>query len=98
LKILPARGIPLITPVGLEKMIPSVRKAVALCGRQKFEYCQGLRVGLVPMIGAKVVTEIDALKMLAGVESFHVASGGQSGSEGAVRKDRHPWIRFFRNR
>jgi len=79
-----AQGIPLITPVGLEKLIPSVKKAVSLCGQQTFDYCQGLKVGLVPMIGAQVVTEIEALKTLAGVEAVHIASGGQSGSEGAV--------------
>jgi hypothetical protein len=79
-----ARGIPLLVPVGLEKLIPSVRKAVALCGQQTFDYCQGMRVGLVPLSGGRVVTEIDALKILAGIESHHVASGGCSGSEGAV--------------
>jgi hypothetical protein len=41
-------------------------------------------VGLIPLSGAKVITEITALKMLAGVDSFQVASGGSSGSEGAV--------------
>ena len=79
-----AQGIPLITPVGLEKLIPSVKKAVSLCGQQTFDYCQGLKVGLVPMTGAQVVTEIEALRILAGVEAYHIASGGQSGSEGAV--------------
>ena len=79
-----ARGIRLIVPVGLEKLVPSVPKAVTLCGQQTFDYCQGLRVGLIPLSGAKVVTEIEALKILAGVEAFHVASGGSSGSEGAV--------------
>jgi hypothetical protein len=79
-----ARGIRLIVPAGLEKLIPSVPKAVTLCGQQTFDYCQGLRVGLIPLSGAKVVTEIEALKILAGVEAFHVASGGSGGSEGAV--------------
>ena len=79
-----ARGIRLIVPVGLEKLVPSVPKAVTLCGQQTFDYCQGLRVGLIPLSGAKVVTEITALKILAGVEASHVASGGASGSEGAV--------------
>jgi hypothetical protein len=79
-----ARGIRLIVPVGLEKLVPSVPKAVTLCGQQTFDYCQGLRVGLIPLSGAKVVTEITALKILAGIEAFHVASGGSSGSEGAV--------------
>ena len=79
-----ARGVRLIVPVGLEKLVPSVPKAVTLCGQQTFDYCQGLRVGLIPLSGAKVITEITALKILAGVDAFHVASGGSSGSEGAV--------------
>jgi len=79
-----AQGIPLIAPVGLEKLVPSVKKAVAACGQQTFDYCQGLKVGMVPMIGAQVITEIEALKGLAGVETLHVGSGGVSGSEGAV--------------
>jgi hypothetical protein len=39
---------------------------------------------MVPLSGARVITEIDALQILTGVQSFHVASGGSSGSEGAV--------------
>jgi hypothetical protein len=79
-----ARGIRLIVPVGLEKLVSSVSEAVALCGQQTFDYCQGLRVGMIPLTGAKVVTEISALKILAGADAFHVASGGSGGSEGAV--------------
>ncbi len=79
-----ARGIRLIVPVGLEKLVPSVSRAVTLCGQQTFDYCQGLKVGLIPLSGAKVVTEITALKILAGIDAFHVASGGSSGSEGSV--------------
>lgn len=79
-----ARGIQLIVPVGLEKLIPSVKRAVTLCGQQTLDHCQGLRVGLIPLSGAKVITEIEALKILTDVECFHVASGGCSGSEGAV--------------
>ena len=79
-----ARGIRLIVPVGLEKLIPSVAKAVPLCGQMNFDYCHGQRVGLVPMPGATVITEIEALKILTGIESFHVASGGNSGSEGSI--------------
>ena len=79
-----AQGIQLIVPVGLEKLVPSVKKAVALCGQQRFDYSQGLRVGMIPLVGAKVITEIEALKILTGIESTHVASGGSSGSEGTV--------------
>jgi hypothetical protein len=84
LGIIMARGIRLIVPVGLEKLIPSVQKAVPLCGQRTFDYCQGLKVGLMALPGAKVITEIEALRLLAGVESTHVASGGCSGSEGSV--------------
>jgi hypothetical protein len=79
-----ARGVRLIVPAGLEKLIPSVKTAVALCGQATLDHSQGLKVGLMPLSGAKLVTEIDALRILAGVESHHVASGGNHGSEGAV--------------
>jgi len=79
-----ARGIRLITPVGLEKLVPSVRQSVSLCGQYTFDYVQGKTVGMIPLTGAKVVTEITALKILTGVEAYHVASGGVSGSEGSV--------------
>lgn len=79
-----ARGIQLVVPVGLEKLIPSVEAAVPLCGQQTFDYCQGLKVGLMPLPGAKVITEIEALKLLAGAESTLVAAGGCSGAEGSV--------------
>ena len=82
--IILAKGIPLVAPVGLEKLIPSVEKALPMCGQQTYDYCQGLRVGLMPLSGARVVTEITALKELCGVESTHVASGGCGGSEGSV--------------
>jgi len=79
-----ARGIHLITPVGLEKLIPSVEDAVPMCGQRTFDYCQGLRVGLMPLSGATVVTEIQALHILTGVEVCHVGSGGSGNSQGAV--------------
>lgn len=79
-----ARGIRLIVPVGLEKLVPSIRDAVGMCGQLALDYCQGLKVGMMPLSGAKVVTEIEALKLLAGVDSTHVASGGCGGTEGAV--------------
>lgn len=79
-----ARGIHLITPVGLEKYVPSVKQSVAMCGQYTFDYVQGKTVGMVPLINARVVTEIKALKILMGVDAYHIASGGVSGSEGSV--------------
>ncbi|MFC2040586.1 hypothetical protein ACFLTW_05440 [Chloroflexota bacterium] len=79
-----ARGICLIVPVGLEKMVPSVKQAVAAGGQERLDYAQGKKVGMIPMPTAKLVTEIEALKILTGVDAWHVASGGINGSEGAV--------------
>ena len=36
------------------------------------------------MVLGKVVTEIQAFALLAGVRAYHLASGGVGGSEGAV--------------
>ncbi len=84
LGLLSARGSYLITPVGLEKMIPSVIQASAKCGRETFLKATGDPVGYLPLVNSTVITEIEALRILSGVEATHVASGGVYGSEGAV--------------
>jgi hypothetical protein len=43
-----------------------------------------MKVGMIPYPGATVVTEIEALEILTGVKSVHVASGGLDDSQGAV--------------
>lgn len=79
-----ARSAHLIVPVGLEKLIPSVAEASRKCGVFNYEYSTGLPCALIPVPNAKVVTEIQAFGVLAGVSGTHVASGGIGGSEGAV--------------
>jgi len=81
---LAARGSYLIVPVGLEKLIPSVPEAARRCGIKRFKYALGEPLGLVPLVAAKVITEVQALAILTGVKATHVASGGINGSEGAV--------------
>lgn len=82
--VLAARGSHLIVPAGLEKMIASVVDASWACGNKLFKYVMGTRVALMPVVSAKVVTEIQALEVLTGVHAVHVSSGGVGGSEGAV--------------
>lgn len=82
--VLAARGSHLIVPAGLEKMIASVIDASWMCGNKLFKYVMGNRVALMPVVSAKVVTEIQALEVLTGVHAVHVSSGGVGGSEGAV--------------
>jgi hypothetical protein len=78
------RGIPVIMPVGLEKLIPSVSEAAAGWGQLTLTYAMGLPCWLTPVSVGLVVTEIQALGLLAGVRGRLVASGGVGGSEGAV--------------
>ncbi len=79
-----ARGAHWVAPVGLERLIPSVIDAAQYCGNHLWDYTMGQSAGLMPVVNAKVVTEIQALELLTGVTAVHVASGGVAGSEGAV--------------
>lgn len=81
---LTARGCHWIAPVSLERLIPSVIEASRHCGNALFDLVMGKSVGLMPVVTAKVVTEIQALAVLTGVTAVHVGSGGVAGSEGAV--------------
>ncbi len=82
--ILSARGCRLIVPVGLEKLVPSVREAARLCGQDTYYYCQGIRVGMIPIMNATVVTEIEAFSILFGLRAVHVGGGGLGESQGSV--------------
>jgi hypothetical protein len=77
-------GIPLIVPVGLEKLVPSVRAASLELGHAKADYFYGTKIGMLPLMNAIVVTEIQAFDILFGLKAVHVGSGGVSGSEGTV--------------
>ena len=77
-------GIPLIVPVGLEKLIPSVKSACTELGHSRVDYFYGTKIGMLPLINAKVITEIQAFKILFNLPAVHVGGGGVSGSEGSV--------------
>lgn len=82
--ILTPRGSQLIMLVSLEKMVASVIEAAKHTGIYHFKYSTGLPAKLVPVPLGKVITEIQALAILARVRAFHVGSGGVGGSEGSV--------------
>lgn len=79
-----ARGAHLIMPVGLEKLIPSVPVAVESMGQEIIHSATGMKVGMMAIVGGEVITEIDALHLLTGVEPILVSSGGWGESQGAV--------------
>jgi hypothetical protein len=78
------RGVRLIVPVGLEKLVPSVPAASRELGLERLYYHTGFRIGMMPLVNAQVVTEITAFRILFGLETVHVGGGGVSGSEGTV--------------
>lgn len=82
--ILTPRGCHLIIPVSLEKLIPSVIEASKHTGLYHFKYSTGLPVKLIPLPLAKVITEVQAFAILAGVRAYPIGSGGVGGSEGSV--------------
>ena len=84
LSFIAVRGLPIIMPIGLEKLIPDVIEASSGWGQRTLDRSMGEKAWLVPVTCGLVVTEIEALGILAGVEARHIASGGIGGSEGAV--------------
>ncbi len=79
-----SQGLKYIVPVGLEKLVPSVEEACAWSGAKTLDYSMGADFGMFLVPNALVVTEIEALRILTGVDSRHVASGGIGNCAGAV--------------
>lgn len=79
-----SQGLNYIVPIGLEKMVASVKDGALFAGAKTLDYSMGADFGMYLLTRAKVVTEIQALKILFDLEAKHVASGGIGGSEGAV--------------
>ena len=82
--IITPRGSQLIQPVGLEKLVPSVAEAANHSGIYHFKYSMGAPGRIVPVTTGKIVTEVQAFEVLAGVKAYPIASGGVGGSEGCV--------------
>ena len=79
-----ARGLAIIYPIGLEKMIPSVEAAAQFGGTLGFGKTIGASVGMACVADGRVFTELDAVETLFGVYAVHFASGGWGGAEGCV--------------
>jgi len=77
-------GMRYIFPVGLEKLVPSVPEAAQWLGSKTIDYAMGATFGMYSLSDGVVITEMQALEILSGVDALHVASGGIGGSEGAV--------------
>jgi hypothetical protein len=79
-----ARGVNFIIPVGIEKTIPyTITEAAKRVGNERFFKSVGKPVGLMPVHG-KVITEIEALRILGAEDAFPIGAGGVDGGEGSV--------------
>ena len=79
-----ARGINLVIPINLEKLILTpIKKASRESGIHRINYSMGMPVGLLPINGL-VVTELEAIKILSGANAVQIGAGGIMGAEGAT--------------
>ena len=77
-------GVSIIVAAGLVKLIPgTVEEAVRAAGRKGVARSMGMAVGLMPIYG-RVVTEVEAMKLLAPVQCQVIGRGGVDGAEGGV--------------
>ncbi|MGD9519319.1 MAG: hypothetical protein AB7W28_07360 [Armatimonadota bacterium] len=80
------KGAHLVVPVGLEKLVTADLSVIAQRLQEAHSDTSMPRFWIT---GGCIVTEIEALQVLTGVEVAHIASGGICGAEGAV------WLRVF---
>jgi len=82
-----ARGIPIIVPISLSRLIDdSVWELSQILGNEVIdsEYCMGLSIGLMPIPG-EVFTELEAFDVLyPDIHVFHIGSSGVGDGEGTL--------------
>jgi hypothetical protein len=79
-----ARGVEIVIPISLSKSIhASVVDLSQEMGSSRVALHAGLACGLFPLHG-QVVTEIEAMRLLAEVDAVHVASNGVGAGLGSV--------------
>ncbi len=78
-----ANGITAIIAVGLEKLVPlSLADAAIKTGIRTVDRSLGMAVGMMVVQG-NIVTEMEALNLLTGVEVIPIGGGGIHGAEGS---------------
>jgi len=73
-----------LVPAGWEKFVPgTLNEIISKTGRKNVDRAMGMAVGLTPITG-RIITETDAIELLAGVDCTIVGKGGIDGAEGAT--------------
>jgi hypothetical protein len=81
-----SRGIKILVPISVGKMIPfSVTDIIPDLGGQKaIDYVRGMPVGLFPIIGGEIFSEIEAFQTIANVDVYPIGAGGVYDGAGAT--------------
>lgn len=79
-----AEGARVIIPAGLEKLAPgTVLEAVKTARRKNVDRFEGMACGLFPLTG-DIITELEAIRILADVDACVIGRGGVNGGEGGT--------------
>lgn len=79
-----SEGVPVLIVAGIEKLIPgNLTEIIQRTGRTGKRLAWGMAVGLMPIPG-ELITEIEAIKLLAEVDAFVIGSGGLGTAQGAT--------------
>jgi hypothetical protein len=79
-----ARGVEIVIPISVAKSIhSSVIDLSQQMGIGRITFRDGLPCGMTPLHG-QLLTEIEALHLLYGIDAVHVTSGGQGEGRGSV--------------
>jgi len=79
-----ARGVSIVIPISVGKSIhTSIAELSLRMGSKRIDLSSGIPSGLYPLTG-HVLSEIEALDLLFGVQAIHVASGGVGPGAGSV--------------
>ncbi|MBC7126829.1 MAG: hypothetical protein ABC585_04425 [Candidatus Methanosuratincola petrocarbonis] len=77
-----ARGVQVVVPVSLEKLVPfQISEIIPEMGNRRFAAAMQMPVGMMQVPG-KVVTEMEAARILFGCRCIPVGGGGVNGAEG----------------
>ncbi|MBC7120130.1 MAG: hypothetical protein H5T33_00910 [Candidatus Methanosuratus sp.] len=77
-----ARGVQAVVPVSLEKLVPfPISEIVPEMGNRRFSAAMRMPVGMMQIPG-RVVTEMEAIRVLFGCRCIPAGGGGINGAEG----------------
>ncbi|MHA2107201.1 MAG: hypothetical protein ACW99R_05840 [Candidatus Hodarchaeales archaeon] len=80
-----SRGIKILVPISIQKSIPFAVTEITpeLGGQNKIDFARGLPVGLFPILGGEIFSEIEAIDAIATVNVYPIGAGGVYNGAGA---------------